>query len=305
MKPTNILFTLSLVLSTSMATYAQVGIGTASPDASAALEITSTTKGLLPPRMTAAQRNAIANPAQGLMIYCTNCGVNGEAQMYNGVAWVNLVGIAASWVCGDNVTYTYNGVSVTYGTVIGANSSCWLDRNLGATQVATSSDDAAAYGDLFQWVRSADGHQIRTPSSGKTNGQSSSVSPGSNFLHGSSNWYIGSNPSPDDLWKEDGTGVNNPCPSGYRLPTETEWNTERTSWSTSDAAGAFASPLKLTVAGNRSYSVGNYYQGGVAGFYWSSSLSSTDSRDFRIFSNSTSFNDQQRASGWSCRCIKD
>jgi hypothetical protein len=69
-----------------------VGIGTASPDASAALEITSTTKGLLPPRMTAAQRNAIANPAQGLMIYCTNCGTNGEPQYYNGLSWVNLIG---------------------------------------------------------------------------------------------------------------------------------------------------------------------------------------------------------------------
>ena len=92
MKPTNILFTLSLVLSTSMATYAQVGIGTASPDASAALEITSTTKGLLPPRMTAFQRDAIANPAQGLMIYCTNCGTNGEPQYYNGLSWVNLIG---------------------------------------------------------------------------------------------------------------------------------------------------------------------------------------------------------------------
>lgn len=75
-----------------MATYAQVGIGTASPDASAALEITSTTKGLLPPRMTAFQRDAIANPAQGLMIYCTNCGTNGEPQYYNGLSWVNLIG---------------------------------------------------------------------------------------------------------------------------------------------------------------------------------------------------------------------
>lgn len=75
-----------------MATYAQVGIGTASPDASAALEITSTTKGLLPPRMTAFRRDAIANPAQGLMIYCTNCGTNGEPQYYNGLSWVNLIG---------------------------------------------------------------------------------------------------------------------------------------------------------------------------------------------------------------------
>ena len=73
-----------------------MGIGTTNPDASSALDITSTTKGLLPPRMTAAQRNAIATPAQGLIIYCTNCGANGEAQLYNGSAWVNLIGGTAS-----------------------------------------------------------------------------------------------------------------------------------------------------------------------------------------------------------------
>ncbi len=71
---------------------AQVGIGTTSPNTSAALDVESTTKGFLPPRMTGAQRNAIATPAQGLMIYCTNCGANGEAQLYNGTAWVNLIG---------------------------------------------------------------------------------------------------------------------------------------------------------------------------------------------------------------------
>lgn len=87
---------LSLVLLTSLATNAQVGIGTASPNASAELDVSSTTKGFLPPRMTAVQRNAIATPAQGLMVYCTNCGVNGEAQLYNGVAWVNLQGGTAT-----------------------------------------------------------------------------------------------------------------------------------------------------------------------------------------------------------------
>jgi len=49
-----------------------VGIGTAAPDASAALEITSTTKGLLLPRMTTAQRDAIGTPAEGLLIYNTS-----------------------------------------------------------------------------------------------------------------------------------------------------------------------------------------------------------------------------------------
>ena len=50
---------------------AQQGIGVTNPDASSALEISSTTKGLLMPRMTTAQMNAIAAPANGLMIYNT------------------------------------------------------------------------------------------------------------------------------------------------------------------------------------------------------------------------------------------
>lgn len=71
---------------------AQVGIGTETPDASAQLELQSTTKGFLPPRMTGSQRDMIDTPAQGLMVYCTNCGANGEPQFYNGSIWVNLAG---------------------------------------------------------------------------------------------------------------------------------------------------------------------------------------------------------------------
>ncbi|WP_152558146.1 hypothetical protein [Altibacter lentus] len=51
---------------------AQVGIGTTAPDPSSALDITATDKGILTPRMTTAQRNSIANPANGLMIYNTD-----------------------------------------------------------------------------------------------------------------------------------------------------------------------------------------------------------------------------------------
>src|SRR5689334_11476547 len=48
------------------------GIGTTSPNASALLEIKSTKKGVLIPRMTSAQRDAIASPAQGLLIFQTD-----------------------------------------------------------------------------------------------------------------------------------------------------------------------------------------------------------------------------------------
>ena len=50
----------------------QVGIGTNTPNASALLDITSTTKGFLPPRMTATQRGAISTPATGLVVYQTD-----------------------------------------------------------------------------------------------------------------------------------------------------------------------------------------------------------------------------------------
>lgn len=51
---------------------AQIGIGTTSPNASSVLDITSTTQGLLPPRMTTVQRNAIVTPADGLIVYDTD-----------------------------------------------------------------------------------------------------------------------------------------------------------------------------------------------------------------------------------------
>jgi hypothetical protein len=66
-----ILFTLLVIISISTIN-AQVGVGTNTPNASAALDVTSTTKGLLTPRMTSVQRLAISNPADGLVVYQTD-----------------------------------------------------------------------------------------------------------------------------------------------------------------------------------------------------------------------------------------
>ena len=70
-----------------LTTGGNVGIGTTSPNASAALDVTSTTQGILFPRMTTTQRNAISTPADGLVIYNTT---DNKLQVRAGGAWVNL-----------------------------------------------------------------------------------------------------------------------------------------------------------------------------------------------------------------------
>jgi hypothetical protein len=55
-------------------------------DASAILDLQSTTSGFLPPRMTAAQRDDIANPVAGLQIWCSDCLPSGGIVVYSGVS---------------------------------------------------------------------------------------------------------------------------------------------------------------------------------------------------------------------------
>ena len=93
-----LIFLLPIFILLQLCLYAQVGIGTATAAASAMLDITSTTQGLLPPRMTYAQKTAIVTPVAGLQIWCSNCGVSGEMQVYNGSIWTNMIGGATSGV---------------------------------------------------------------------------------------------------------------------------------------------------------------------------------------------------------------
>jgi hypothetical protein len=69
-----------------------LGIGTQSPGASSLVDISSTTKGFLPPRMTFEQRNAIVSPAEGLMVFCTNCNSDGSGvvSFYENGSWRSL-----------------------------------------------------------------------------------------------------------------------------------------------------------------------------------------------------------------------
>ena len=178
-----------------------------------------------------------------------------------------------------------------------------MDRNLGALRVAGSSTDADAYGDLYQWGRAGDGHQLSTSGTTATLSNSDTPSHGDFITKGSSP-YDWRSPQNDNLW-QGVNGTNNPCPSGYRLPTEAEWEAERTSWSNNNAAGAFASPLKLLVAGLRSYSNGSLRYVGTLGHYWSSTVDGTRSRYLYFNSSAASVRTNPRAFGLSVRCLKD
>ena len=86
-------FTLLAAVLLTATTYAQIGINNENPDASAALDITSTTGGLLVPRMTAAERDAITSATQGLIIFCTDCASGeGELQIKLTSSWKNTIG---------------------------------------------------------------------------------------------------------------------------------------------------------------------------------------------------------------------
>lgn len=78
---------------------AQVGVGTNTPNASAALDVTSTTKGILTPRMTSAQRLAISNPADGLVVYQTDNTPNFYGYI-NG-AWAPIASPSNTFVNGN------------------------------------------------------------------------------------------------------------------------------------------------------------------------------------------------------------
>jgi hypothetical protein len=180
----------------------------------------------------------------------------------------------------------------------------WMDRNLGASRAAISSTDSLAYGDLYQWGRGADGHQCRN--SATTNILSTTDQPGHGMFilspdyhhEGWLNIYF------NNLWNGE-KGMNNPCPNGYRLPTDFELNSERLSWIQNNNFGAIMSPLKLPVSGVRLYINATLANATIYGYYWSSSLNGNNPSYLELNSTNSNINTNYRAHGFSVRCIKD
>ena len=224
---------------------------------------------------------------------------------WDGTAWISV----ASGTDGQTLTFiggrpVWSG-SLPANTVVNSTTGkIWMDRNLGASQVATSSKDAAAYGDLYQWGRGTDGHQLRNSNTTSTLSINDQPADG-NFITSSGDWRSTRN---TNLW-QGVNGVNNPCPTGYRIPTAAEWQAERLSWTGgNNDAGALASPLKLPLAGARYSPNGAPNAVGEEGRYWSSTANTNTSSKYLYFSErntGASVSDRDRAFGYSVRCLKD
>lgn len=147
-------------------------------DNSAMLEVRSTSKGLLLPRMTESERNAIIDPVSGLLIYCTDCL---EMQIYNDTAWTNMVGMPTSippppFVCGNILSYGNH----NYPTIL-IGGQCWMAENLNIGQMTLSATNhennnviekycydndpanCAIYGGLYQWDEAMQYTTVESP----------------------------------------------------------------------------------------------------------------------------------------------
>jgi uncharacterized protein (TIGR02145 family) len=281
-------------IAASFAGSAQVGIGTTTPDASAALDITSTTKGLLTPRMTQTQRNAISSPSTGLIVWCTNCGNSGELQVYNGTTWTNMIGGTASAVVLPT-SQVSNGAGGFY---------TFLSHNLGAdTSLDPYTPVQGLNGDYYQWGKNAPDADV------------------DNLI--GTTWGDQGGTTGNGNWTPDAKGLQDPCPAGYRVPSSAEWVAVNTNNTVSRTGtfdgnttefgnalhyGTATDPKQLTLpaAGNRSYTNGALGYRGDSGSYWSSAENGSNAY-YLLFSSSFVYPafSYNRAYGFSLRCIAE
>jgi uncharacterized protein (TIGR02145 family) len=280
------------------------------PNGSAILDVSSTTKGFLPPRMTTAQRNLIPTPVEGLVIYNTD---EKTLNIYNGNSW----GFIIPFFCGQTLSDPRDGKN--YATVqIG--SQCWMKENMNvgtmisSTTGGTNNDgrqtnnavfekycylnveaNCATYGGLYQW---------------------------------------------DEMMQYTTTqGVQGICPTGWHLPTDNEWSTltdyvsnqtayrcnstnnyiakslaATTNWTTATGTCFIGDNLAANNAtGFTALPGGKKANGGAFdsvesnGNFWSTTQSTTTATGWNLnnsFATVRSF-DYAKDWGFSVRCIKD
>ena len=163
-----------------------------SPNSKAMLDVSSTTKGFLPPRMTYAEKILITSPPAGLMVWCSNCGPSGELQVYNGTVWTNMVGGSAS-------------VPFTIGQSYGGGIIFYIDGTGQHGLISATSDQstAAEWGCYTTLISGADGTAIGTGNQNTIDIMAGCGSAGiaaklcwDLVLNGYSDWFL---PSQDEL----------------------------------------------------------------------------------------------------------
>jgi len=281
-----------------------VGINTTgdAPNGSAMLDVSSTTKGFLPPRMTTVEIAGIPTPANGLMVYNTN---DGKLYIYvsTSALWKEVTfgagTISPPFVCGSTLTINHAASgnvapvdkTVTYGTVstpLFGGTKCTITRNLGATNQASSGEDPDEASAGWYWQ----------------------------FNHKQGYKHDGTTRTPNTTWitsideNSNWTAENDPCTlelgAGWRIPTYTEWTAADENGSWGNYTNTYNSVLKLHAAGILYDGDGSLNYRGSNGFYWSSSqYSSANGWNLHFFFNSSGMNRYPKANGFSLRCLRD
>ena len=223
--------------------------------------------------------------SSGTLHYVRAYATNSEGTAYgNQVTFTT----SAMWACGNTIIVNHTQPvvkTVTYGTVTGVSgepSKCWITKNLGADQQATSSDDAteASAGWYWQFNR-RQGYKYST-----------SRLPSSAWItvNENSNWVTSNDPCTD-------------LGTGWRLPTLTELKNVDLSWTS--LSQAYASPLKIHAAGRLYYSSGTLGLRGSDGAYWTSTQSAnTYGNRLYLTTTTSSTGTSVKAFGYTIRCIK-
>jgi uncharacterized protein (TIGR02145 family) len=211
-----------------------------------------------------------------------------------------------------------------YQPVVAEDGNVWLNNNLGAhysninhssfnfTSQATSETDYKAYGSLFQWGRKPDGHELITftSSSAGTAVNDTTTTIANAPTH--TKFIINTTTSPFDwrttqdstLWANVGS-ANNPCPDGFRVPTEAELTTLISNASITNSSTAASSKLKFTVSGWRHGPTGQIILWASQGYYWTSSTVISNARYLVLSNSSEWFYNANRPYGYAMRCIKN